>query len=135
MYIIQGFYTLGDTQVYKQDNFDVIYYLCLLHFKHGEYKFFNYEASKILTLFFDFDRSMPISISFKKLLYHKLELDAEKQRLLDKVDSKLWTLYLMSEILAASEDNMDSVLFNSVSLSKVNKNNSKTHTINLLHFL
>lgn len=131
----ESFYTLGDTLVYKQDNFDIIYYLCLIHFKHGEYKYFNYEASKILTLFFDFDRSIPISISFKKLLYRKLErLDLEKQKLLEKVDSKLWTLYLMSEILAASEENMDSVLNNSISLSKVNKN-TKIHTVYLLHFL
>ena len=81
---------------------------------------------------------MPITISFKKLLYHKIELDNEKQKLLEKVDSKLWTLYLMSELmsemLAASEDNMDSVLYNSISLSKLNRN-TKAHTVNLLHFL
>lgn len=106
----------------------------MLHFKNGEFKYFNYEASKILNSFFDFDRSIPISISFKKLLYRKIELDVEKQRLLERVDSKLWTLYLMSEILATSEDNIDSLLYNSISLSKLNKN-TKTHTINLLHFL
>lgn len=112
----------------------MIYYLCVLHFKHGEFKYFNYEASKILRLFFDFNRSTPISTTFNQLLYRRIQLDSERSKMLEKVDSKLWTLYLMSEILAASEDHMDSVLSNSLSLSKLNRN-TKTYTINLLHFL
>lgn len=112
----------------------MIYYLCMLHFKQGEFRYFNFEASKILRLFFNFDRSTPISISFNQLLYRRIQLDNERTKLLERVDSKLWTLYLMSEILSASEDNMDSVLSNSISLSRLNKN-TKTYTINLMHFL
>lgn len=120
--------------MYKQDNFDVIYYLCMLQFKHGNFRFFNYEASKILSLFFEFNRSTPISTSFNLLLYRRIKLDNERSKMLEKMDSKLWTLYLMSEILSASESELDSVLFNSISLSRLNKN-TKTYTINLLHFL
>lgn len=112
----------------------MIYYLCVLHFKHGEVKYFNYEASKILRLFFDFNRSTSISSTFHQLLYRRIPLDSERSKMLERVDSKLWTLYLMSEILAVSEDNMDSVLSHSLSLAKLNKN-TKSYTINLLHFL
>ena len=112
----------------------MIYYLCMLHFKQGEFRFFNFEASKILSLFFNFDRSAQISASFNRLLYRKIRLDNERSKLLERVDSKLWTLYLMSEILSVSESNVDTVMSNSISLSRLNKN-TKTYTINLLHFL